>query len=461
MNPAIALVCCSLVCLLPCGATGFSVTNTHLPGDRAVISWEQKENTAYTVQFKTSLTDPIWRVPTLLDYPVHSNRWDYSRTNQSGFFRLAAVPAPNRGKLLAGSTRMTLGFTELNILFALAGIPLAPQYPVVLHKLTYETVDPVGRPVIASGAVALPLTVPGRLPLFVYQHGTILEPAAAPSAMNLAGEIAAGAVMASAGYAAVLPDYLGLGDSTGPHFYHHARSEATAAVDMLRAARTYIATQAVDLSDKLFIAGYSQGGHAALALLRELESLHADEFQPTACAAMAGAYDLSGVTTDDVLSGRAQPNPYYFLYLVNTYQEVYGLHQSLADLLAPPFDTTLPPLIAAKAGAAQINQAMPHVPTQVLKPEYLSELRSNPRHPLRLALQDNDVHKWAPGTPVRLYHCSADEDVVFANSQVALTELRGQGATQVELVEPLAGGDHATCVEPSMLHAKSWFDSLR
>jgi hypothetical protein len=447
--------------LLHTNVAALSLTNIALPSGGAAVLWEQSPGTAYTVQYQSSLEDGVWRVPLLLDYPVLSNRWDYSPTKRSEFYRVTAVPAPQRGELRSGTLRMTLGFTELNVLFALARIPLAPQYPAVLHKITYETVDPTGRPVIASGAVVLPLTPPGAVPVFVYQHGTILQPAAAPSAMDLRGEIVAGAAMASSGYATILPDYLGLGDSAGPHYYHHARSEATVAVDMLRAAQTYIAAQGVALSGKLFIAGYSQGGHAALALLRELEMLHAQEFVPTACAAMAGAYDLSGVTTADALSSRQQPNPYYFLYLLNSFQHVYGLATSLADLLAPPYDQTLPPLINGKADAEEINRAMPSSPVNILKAEYLEAFRSNVRHPLRLALADNDLHRWAPRTPVRLYHCTGDQDVVFANSQAALESFRAHGTAQVELIEPLAGGDHGTCVEPSMLHAKAWFDSLR
>jgi len=78
-------------------------------------------------------------------------------------------------------------------------------------------------------------------------------------------------LFATTGYAAVVPDYLGLGDSPGLQLYHHARSEATACVDLLRAARTWCASNNVELNDQLFLAGYSHGGHVTMALHRELE----------------------------------------------------------------------------------------------------------------------------------------------------------------------------------------------
>jgi pimeloyl-ACP methyl ester carboxylesterase len=218
------------------------------------------------------------------------------------------------------------------------------------------------------------------LPLVSYQHGTILETNRAPSSMDPTTEVLVGIGFATDGYAAVVPDYLGLGDSPGLHPYHHARSEATACVDMLRAAKVVCATNGFSLSGKLFLCGYSQGGHATMALLRELETGHSTEFPVTACAPMAGAYDLSGTSRLDFLSGREQPNPYYFLYLLGAYQEVYGV-LSLRDVLRAPYDTHLPPLLSGNISSDVITAAMPSKPSDRLKPEYLADFNANPRHP--------------------------------------------------------------------------------
>src|SRR5262249_1463453 len=153
-----------------------------------------------------------------------------------------------------------------------------------------------------------------------------------------------------------------------------------------------------------------------------------------ACACMAGAYDLSGGTTADGVSGRAQPNPYYFLYLLGAYEQVYHFSPTLEGVLAPPYDTTLPPLLNGKDTRGEINAAMPAVPTQILTPEYFQDFKDNPRHPFRLALENNDLYRWRPVSPLRLYHCAADRDVIFANSEVALASFHALGATQVELI---------------------------
>jgi pimeloyl-ACP methyl ester carboxylesterase len=299
------------------------------------------------------------------------------------------------------------------------------------------------------------------LPLVSYQHGTITLTNDAPSSMDLLGEVSVGIAFATSGYAAVVPDYLGLGDSPGLHPYHHARSEATACVDMLRAAKSFCASNAFTLTNKLFLCGYSQGGHATMALLRELEEYHSDEFTVTACAPMAGAYDLSGVTASNFLSGVPAPNPYYFLYLLAAFQSVYHLAPSLADLLASPYDTNLPALLAHNPTGEELNAALPNDPVKILKPEYLAEFLNKPRHALRLALRENDLYRWRPRAPVRLYHCAGDQDVIIANSQAALASFRALGATQVELIDPVPTADHGGCSEPSLLLAKEWFDSLK
>jgi hypothetical protein len=416
---------------------------------------------AYTVQYQDSLLDGIWRgAPAPI--PLSTNAWIDESTNHSArFYRAVTVPAAERGKIISVTLSNTLTTSSLAFLFGLAGIPITPQYNVLLYKVDYETVDPLGGRTVASGALALPQGTGKLLPMASYQHGTIAQTNDAPSAMDLGGEVSVGVALATTGYAAAVPDYLGLGDSPGFHPYHHARSEATACVDLLRAVKTFCSTNGFPLTNQLFIFGYSQGGHATLALLRELETYHTNEFTVSACAGMAGAYDLSGVTTSNFLAGVPAPNPYYFLYLLASYQSVYHLAPTLGDLLVAPYSTILPALLATNASSSQLNAALPSNPINILKPQVLEEFRNNPRHPLRLALEDNDLYRWRPRSPLRLYHCAADRDVIIANSQVAFASFQALGATQVQLIDPVPTADHNGCSQPSLLQAKAWFDSLR
>ena len=419
---------------------------------------------AYSVQYQDTLQDGIWRLPTAAPpYPLATNWWtDSTGTNLSRYYRVVAVPAAERGKILYSNTYTVVSTQLLSLIFSRAGASITPKYNVRPYKLVYETIDPLGARTRASGALLLPDGLVEPLAMVSYQHGTETQTNLAPSSMNwISSEIAVAAAFATSGYAAVAPDYLGLGDSPGLQPYCHARSEATACIDMLRAARTFCGEIGVVLTNKLFLCGYSQGGHATMALLRELETYYTNEFEVTACAPMAGPYDMSGVTTSNFLAGVVQPNPYYFLYLLGAYESVYQFAPSLAGILAPPYDTTLPLLLNGNTSGSVIDAAMPGDPAQIVKPEFLAAFRANPRHPLRLALEDNDVYYWKPRTPMRLYHCAADQDVIIANSQVALATFQSLGATQVQLIDPIPNTNHVGCSLPSLTEAKAWFDSMR
>lgn len=420
---------------------------------------------AYTIQSRDFAQEGLWTsVRSGQPWPIASNHWVDARPlgDIARFYRLVAVPAAERGKLISTNAGQTLSVSDLTFAFLLQGVPITPQYAVQLQKVVYETVSPLGARIQASGLLVLPLNAGKALPLMSYQHGTLASKTEAPSRMSLQNlEVFVGIAFASSGYAAVLPDYLGMGDSPGIHPYHHASSEATACVDMLRAAKAVCSAQGVPLTTQLFICGYSQGGHATMAFHRELEAFHTNEFVITASAPMAGAYDLSGVTATDFLSGRQTPNPYYFALLLAAYQDVYHLADSLSAMLTPPYQTTLPPLLKGETTGSGINAAMPNPGIGILKPELLAAFRTDDNHPLRVALRDNDLYQWCPVAPMRLYHCGGDQDVIFANSIVATNSFAELGATNVTLVVPSATATHGGCVMPSLLQAKAWFDSLR
>ncbi len=420
---------------------------------------------AYTLQGRSALTNELWRpLAAPQPWPTTLTAWTNIPPNaRSYFYRVIAVTNAVRGRLVSATLGAQYSQALLNLLFSQNNIPLTAQYGVTVYKLLYETIDPVGAKTQASAALCVPVSASGSLPLLSYQHGTLTQTNAAPSATttSASGEILLGVAFASAGYVSVLPDYLGMGSSPGFHPYLHARSEATASVDALRAGRAHCASNSISLNGRLFICGYSQGGHATLALHRELETYHTNEFTLTASAPMSGPYDMSGATTDDMLSGRAPPNPYYFAYVLDAYQHVYGLVPNFADLLTPPYNSTVPPLFDGNHSGDAINSALPAIPLNILKPELAAAFRNDSNQVLWQALRDNDLLNWRPRAPLRLYHCSGDLDVVPANATNAWTRFQAQGATQVESIDPSPGASHGGCVYPSVLGAKAWFDTLR
>ena len=122
----------------------------------------------------------------------------------------------------------------------------------------------------------------GPLPTVAYVHGTSISFYDVPSNPNTFGDFnprgesfegpPSTAVFAGNGFIYVAPDYLGLGGSTVPrHRYFHAATEASSAIDLLAAAQNVLADLKARQNGQLFVFGFSQGGHSALALHRELE----------------------------------------------------------------------------------------------------------------------------------------------------------------------------------------------
>ncbi len=434
-------------------------------GGQARLAWPALNGGgwAYGVECRTSLVFGAWGPVAPADaWPTSGVSCVTAPDARAAFYR---VRAANRGRLVETRLLRTVTTFEMNMLliaYQITGI--TPRYNVRIYRILYETFDPRGLSTLASGALVVPVGAPGSLPLVSYQHGTQFEQTDAPSNPDASDQLF-GVIMATDGYAVTLADYLGLGtNSPALHPYLHARSEATAAVDMLRAGRAYMTnTLALHLNGKLFLAGYSQGGHATLALQRELEDRHAVEFPLTASAPMAGPHDLSGTMAEKIIGLEAYGDPAYVPYLLFGYNAVYRMFAAPAEVLMEPYATQLPPLFDGRHASSEINAVMPAVPGLIFKPAYMDAFATDSNHIFRAALRCNDTYRWKPRAPIRLYHCPADTIVPFANSQVACSNLLANGATSVQVLDPTPGTDHdhGDGALPCFTAAKAWFDSLR
>lgn len=264
--------------------------------------------------------------------------------------------------------------------------------------------------------------------------------------------------MGSNGYLTLVPDYLGFGDSNGLHPFMHGKTLAWTVIDLIRATRTLATENNYPLNGQLFLVGYSEGGYATMAAQREIETHHTDEFIITASAPMAGAYDLSGTMLQLFLSGEPLSRPMYFPYILLAYNAIYGFDEAITNLLD---ETNTGDAIQLFDGAHDndaIDAALPALPQELVTPEFFAALESDDDHPVRIALANNDVYRWKPTSPTRLYHCQDDDRVPFANSTVAHDYFINAGAN-VEL-ETLFFGNHTDCAVPALLRGKSWFDTL-
>jgi hypothetical protein len=318
----------------------------------------------------------------------------------------------------------------------------------------------------------------GGRPIVLYAHGTSSEKSyniANAQDLDTAEGLLMALVFVSQGYIVVAPNYAGYDTSSLDHHpYLNAEQSANDMMDALAAARTALPTAdapATQASGKLFVTGYSQGGHVAMATHRALQSAG---IAVTASAPMSGPYALAAFG-DAVFYGQVNNSaPLLLTFLATGYQRAYGnLYSQPTEMFesayATGIDTLLPsassrselyaqgklpadalfnstppdPAYAAYTPATQPAVIAPvfargfgaaPLITNAYRLAYLQDAHThpdgafpnttdvapaaNPQHPLRQAFKRNDLRTWTPTSPMLLCGGAEDPTVFFMNTQI-------------------------------------------
>jgi pimeloyl-ACP methyl ester carboxylesterase len=328
------------------------------------------------------------------------------------------------------------------------------KYGVKVYEVLYESQLPDGSPICASGMYFVPQRTDAA-PLVSYNHGTTIIKA---SKTDLSGERTIALGYSAYGFRVAYPDYFGLGKGDGFHPYQHAETEAQANIDLLRAIRQIDAQLGVQDNGQLFLTGYSQGGHAAMATHKFIQEKHADEFTVTASAPLSGAYDMTGIQGEVMFKPYSHPG--YLPYLLFGYNTVYKFFDHPSQLLASPYDTLLPPLMDGTHGFKEVNNVMPEIPKDIFHAEVVEQFLRNPDFVFRRYLEESNVYDWTPKAPILMCYCEADEQVDYRNALKAKETMDANGAANVRAKSMGKKYRHGKCAIFSSLQTSLYFDSF-
>ncbi len=400
-------------------------------------------------------------------------------------FAQVPAPAPPRGQLIENPPQKLGSYTVADLLGRIADGTVtqwlitqstAQECTVDVYQIRYGTIGSAGEPTTASGALMIPSGTPancqGPRPIAMYAHGKRnLESINIADLDGDAEGVMIALSLASAGYVVIAPNYAGYDTSTLPyHPFLHAAQQSADMMDALAAARAALAGTAVTDNGRLFITGYSQGGHVAMATHRAMQ---AAGMTVTASAPMSGPYAMSAFA-DAVFMGQVgKGSVEEFAMLASSYQHAYGnLFAAPAEMFEPQYvgapdlfpstvsgdnlvaQGSLPPdaLFNDTPPSAELAPMTPateprefaavfalgfgpdHLITNGYRQAYLQDAAAapdegfpdttsglppaNPAHPLRQALKDNDLRNWSPVAPVQLCGGSDDPVVFFFNTEL-------------------------------------------
>lgn len=389
--------------------------------------------------------------------------------------------------------------TELQKVAPILASQITVKCGVRVEYMRYDTVDVKAANTDATGAVFIPTgsdpSCSGARPIVLQAHGTATmqhyNVAEVGNYANEAGTSATliAALFAGTGNVVVSPNYAGYDKSNlSYHPYLNAKQQAHEMADALKAGRAVLSqTQAVTkVSDngKLFMTGFSQGGHVVLAAQRYFEQLK----EPiTASVPISGPYAMAAFG-DAVFAGQVMLGATFFAPLMaRNYQIQYGdVYQHPAQIFASANPTQTEALLPSKSltdrqiieqgllpvsamfqqaptGNAELDALSPPSPTfaygfhpsnyliqTAYRAAYLADMKANPdwaiaarqgvpnvqpvaalapQHGLRKALKDNDLRGYVPTSPTILCGGNQDPMVFFDINTSVMNTLWRHSAT--------------------------------
>ncbi|WP_213279149.1 T9SS type A sorting domain-containing protein [Chryseobacterium indologenes] len=294
------------------------------------------------------------------------------------------------------------------------------------YKITYYTKNENNVLVKATGLLMYP-NVPFKLSTVVSDHGTTDSRNNVPS--NFKGALTAGFVVELSyvlnGYILMAPDYVGMGTGDGVHPYVDYATEAGATIDFITAANKVLSQQGIKRYDEYFLAGYSQGAHAAMSTLKRLSISNPNNIKFKYAYMGDGPYDFSGVTLNKgVLEKDIYPFTSFLANVLhtcnNTGYKTYN--NNISEVISAEY------LDKYNYHVVQDNGGLlwgPVIWRKLFTANFVNDVTNNPNNKLRQCMKPKDVYDWYNKTPMTLGHSTVDLAIPPENTSKTIDVQRG------------------------------------
>ena len=337
------------------------------------------------------------------------------------------------------------------------------QHSVSVYSISYITTFK-GEQITASGLVAVPLTTGIEFPIMSFQNGTNTLHSLAPSVNPDSQLYLMLESIASTGFIISIPDYLGFGTSDQMfHPYLDKESTVQTVTDMLHAVKELINNHLnIEVSNDLYITGYSQGGWATMQLQKAIETQYSSEFNLKASACAAGPYDLNFIN-NYVLGQTTYPMPYFLGYVFNSYINLGDITTPASDVFNSPYDNIVTTYYDGTHSGEEINGQLTTSVSSLFTEDYRNNVNTDEKFASVISsMSANSISAWNTVTPMMILHGTADD---FVPPQVSLNiyqDFLTEGVNPEKIIYlPLPGETHTSGVIPAELASIKWFLDLK
>lgn len=283
---------------------------------------------------------------------------------------------------------------------------------VNVYKIVYNTTI-LGEKTEASGLVCIP-SLPGEYPVLSFQNGTNTLNTLAPSEVGIYNPYQLIEFIASMGYIVVIADYPGFGKSINvPHPYLVTDPTVRSLTDMFYAVNELADKElpGIKIKNEYYLLGYSQGGHATLALHKALELDYNDDFNLKGSDCGSGPYDIYDLLKR-IMNSENYPMPVYLGYILKAYTSYNQFTNPISDIFNEPYASRVNNLYNGLLSSDQINSQLSSSILVLIKSDFLSGFSSSQKYlSIRQSLIENSISGWHSYKPLLLVHGSKDTQV--------------------------------------------------